>query len=100
MLTTYPVREGFVAEIGDLDLSRPQAEATVADIRAALSRYAVLIFPEQDLDEAQQLAFAASLCAASLCASYALCAAASHAAANSHALLSFVVVILIRLSAH
>ena len=61
MLTTYPVREGFVAEIGDLDLSRPLAEATVAEIRAALSRYAVLIFPEQDLDEAQQLAFAASL---------------------------------------
>ena len=59
-LSLYPVREDFVAEVGDLDLSVPQDAATTAAIRAALSRYAVLIFPDQRLDEAQQLAFAAS----------------------------------------
>ena len=60
-LGIYPVRDTFVAEIGDLDLSVPLDAATVAEIRAALSRYAVLVFPGQRLDERQQLAFAASL---------------------------------------
>ncbi len=60
-LAVHPVTEGFVAEIGDLDLSRPLDGEMVMAIRNALSDYAVLIFPDQRLDEQQQLAFAASL---------------------------------------
>jgi alpha-ketoglutarate-dependent 2,4-dichlorophenoxyacetate dioxygenase len=60
-LTLYPVTPDFAAEIGDLDLSRPLDAATVAAIKQAFWRYAVLIFPDQALTPEQHLAFAGQI---------------------------------------
>ncbi len=53
-----PIGEDFGAEIADIDLRAPSAES-VATIRAAFSRYAVLVFPDQELSQEDQAAFAA-----------------------------------------
>jgi alpha-ketoglutarate-dependent 2,4-dichlorophenoxyacetate dioxygenase len=53
-----PVTPDFAAEIGDVDLSVPLAEADAAAIKAAFWKYAVLIFPDQRLTSEQHLAFA------------------------------------------
>jgi alpha-ketoglutarate-dependent 2,4-dichlorophenoxyacetate dioxygenase len=53
-----PVTPGFVAEIGDADLSKPLAAADEAAIKAAFWQYAVLIFPDQDLSPQQHIDFA------------------------------------------
>lgn len=52
-----PVTEHFVAEIGDVDLSRPLAAADEAAIKAAFWKYAVLIFPGQELSPQAHIAF-------------------------------------------
>ena len=57
-ITVCPVTPEFVAEIGDVDLSKPLAAADFAAIQAAFWKYAVLIFPGQDLTPEQHLAFA------------------------------------------
>ena len=57
-ITIFPMTEHFAAEIGDVDLSQPLAEAGVAAIKQAFWDYAVLIFPDQHLTEEQHLAFA------------------------------------------
>ena len=48
----------FAAEATGVDLSTNLPETTVAEIRAAIDRYAVLVFPDQRLDDESQLAFA------------------------------------------
>jgi alpha-ketoglutarate-dependent 2,4-dichlorophenoxyacetate dioxygenase len=53
----YPVTETFVAEVGDVDLSQPLSAADDAAIKAALWRYAVLVFPDQDLTPQQHIDF-------------------------------------------
>ena len=57
-ISIFPITSGFVAEIGDVDLSQPLSAAEVDAIKQAFWDYAVLIFPEQDLTEQQQLVFA------------------------------------------
>jgi len=57
-ITVCPVTAGFAAEIGDIDLSRPLAAEDVAAVKQAFWTYAVLIFPEQQLSEAQHVEFA------------------------------------------
>ncbi len=57
-ITVQPVTESFAAEIGDVDLARPIAAGDLADIRAAFTRYAVLVFPDQHFDDESQLDFA------------------------------------------
>ena len=52
-ITISPVTCGFVAEIGDVDLSQPLTPSQVDAIKQAFWDYAVLIFPEQDLVEQQ-----------------------------------------------
>jgi alpha-ketoglutarate-dependent 2,4-dichlorophenoxyacetate dioxygenase len=52
-----PVTEHFVAEIGDVDLSRPLSAADEAAIKAAFWKYAVLIFPGQELSPQAHIAF-------------------------------------------
>ena len=52
-----PVTPGFAAEIGDVDLSRPLAAADEAAIKAAFWKYAVLVFPDQDLTPQQHIEF-------------------------------------------
>ena len=57
-VTIFPVTDGFAAEVGDVDLSRPLAPADWSGIEAAFNRYSVLVFPEQRLNEEQHLEFA------------------------------------------
>src|SRR5512135_2368422 len=58
-IAIYPITETFAAEIGDIDLSRPLSNDDLEAIRDAFAKYAVLIFPSQDLTVEQHLAFAA-----------------------------------------
>ena len=57
-ITVCPVTPGFVAEVGDVDLSTPLEPAAVAAIKEAFTTYAVLIFPDQELSQDQHLDFA------------------------------------------
>ena len=58
-ITIFPVTDNFAAEIGDVDLSRPVPDADFAAIKQAFWKYAVLVFPGQDLTPEQHLAFSA-----------------------------------------
>jgi alpha-ketoglutarate-dependent 2,4-dichlorophenoxyacetate dioxygenase len=57
-ITVAPVTPGFVAEIGDVDLSTPLEPADLAAIKEAFTAHAVLIFPDQQLSQDQHLDFA------------------------------------------
>ena len=57
-ITVCPVTPGFVAEIGDVDLSKPLEAAGVLAVKEAFTTYAVLIFPDQHLSQDQHLDFA------------------------------------------
>ena len=57
-ISVYPITPGFVAEIGDIDLARP-APDDLAAVKDAFWKYAVLIFPDQQLPPAEHLALAA-----------------------------------------
>lgn len=57
-ITVCPVTPGFAAEVGDVDLSRPLSSEDEAAVKQAFWDYAVLIFPEQKLDQEQHLDFA------------------------------------------
>ena len=56
-----PLHELFVAEATGVDLRTPIDDATLAEIVAALDRYAVLVLPGQALSDAQQMDFSARL---------------------------------------
>jgi alpha-ketoglutarate-dependent 2,4-dichlorophenoxyacetate dioxygenase len=56
-ITIYPFTPDFAAEIGDVDLTGPLSESDFEEIRAAFWKYAVLVFPGQDLTPEQHLAF-------------------------------------------
>ena len=47
----------FVGEVRGVDLRQPVDSGTLDEIVAAADQYAVLVFPEQAIDDAQQLAF-------------------------------------------
>ena len=57
-ITLSPMTPGFACEVGDIDLSRPLPDDTLAEVRRASADFAVLIFPSQDLTVEQHLAFA------------------------------------------
>jgi alpha-ketoglutarate-dependent 2,4-dichlorophenoxyacetate dioxygenase len=48
----------FVGEVSGVDLAAPLPDPTIDAIRAAIDRYAVLVFHDQRLDDDAQLAFA------------------------------------------
>ena len=48
----------FAGEVDGLDLGKPLDQDEIAAIHAGMDRYAVLVFREQRIDDAQQLAFA------------------------------------------
>ena len=54
----FPVTPDFVAEVGDVDLGRPLSAEDDAAIKAAFWKYAVLVFPGQDLGPDQHVDFA------------------------------------------
>jgi alpha-ketoglutarate-dependent 2,4-dichlorophenoxyacetate dioxygenase len=56
-IAVFPITPSFVAEVGDVDLSRPLSAADEAQVKAAFWTYAVLIFPEQRLTPQQQIDF-------------------------------------------
>ena len=56
-ITISSITPDFVAEIGDVDLSKPLDPAVFAEIKQAFYKYSVLIFPGQDLTLEQHLAF-------------------------------------------
>ena len=57
-LPIYPLAGEFAAEIGDVDLRNEPAPEILEAIRSAFARFAVLVFPQQQLDSQQHLAFA------------------------------------------
>ncbi|MGH8618140.1 MAG: TauD/TfdA dioxygenase family protein [Burkholderiales bacterium] len=56
--TIVPVMPAFAAEVGDVDLTAPLPPADLEAIKAAFWKYAVLVFPGQELTPQQQLDFA------------------------------------------
>ncbi len=56
-LSIYPVTAGFAAEIGGVDLRQPLSPGDEAAIKDAFWKYAVLVFPAQDLTSDQHVAF-------------------------------------------
>jgi alpha-ketoglutarate-dependent 2,4-dichlorophenoxyacetate dioxygenase len=57
-ITVHPITPDFAAEVGDAVLGKPLAAEDLAAIRAAFTKYAVLVFPDQEFDDENQLAFA------------------------------------------
>jgi alpha-ketoglutarate-dependent 2,4-dichlorophenoxyacetate dioxygenase len=57
-LTTGQLHPLFVGEVGGIDVGRPLDAATVTALTAAIDRYAVLVFHDQQLDDERQMAFA------------------------------------------
>ena len=57
--SVHPITPTFAAEIGDLDLSVPLSDPAFAALDDAFNTYSVLVFPDQQLDEAAQIAFSA-----------------------------------------
>jgi len=57
-VTVQPTTPDFAAEVGDVDLGKPLSPADLAAIRAAFTRYAVLVFPDQTFTDESHLDFA------------------------------------------
>jgi len=57
-IVIFPITPSFAAEVGGVDLSKPLNATDLAAIETAFWKYAVLIFPEQELTPDQHLAFA------------------------------------------
>ena len=54
-------RESFAAEVSGMDLTRHLTDAEVAAVHAGMDRYGVLVFHQQELDDAQHIAFSRQL---------------------------------------
>jgi alpha-ketoglutarate-dependent 2,4-dichlorophenoxyacetate dioxygenase len=57
MFETTPLTPIFGARITGLDIARGIDAAWMAELRGALDRFSVLVFPDQRLDDAAQIAF-------------------------------------------
>jgi alpha-ketoglutarate-dependent 2,4-dichlorophenoxyacetate dioxygenase len=57
-ITVHPITPDFAAEVGDVVLGKPLAADDLVAIRAAFTKYAVLVFPDQEFDDESQLDFA------------------------------------------
>ncbi len=60
MVAIYPIsatRPDFAGEAVDIDLRRPLTAEEVAAVQAGMDHYAVLVFRDQRIDDAQQVAF-------------------------------------------
>jgi len=60
-VSTRQIGPCFAAEVEGVDMSKPLFPEDVAAIHAGMDRYAVLMFHDQQIDDAQQLAFTRSL---------------------------------------
>jgi alpha-ketoglutarate-dependent 2,4-dichlorophenoxyacetate dioxygenase len=59
MLDIKPLHPLFAAEVRGVDPAKGASAEEFAAIDAAFARYSVLVFPDQDIDDAQQMAFSA-----------------------------------------
>jgi alpha-ketoglutarate-dependent 2,4-dichlorophenoxyacetate dioxygenase len=59
-ITFKPLHPHFAAEVQDFDMRQPLGEAATRMFEQAIDQYAVLVFPAQHVDDAQQLAFTAN----------------------------------------
>jgi alpha-ketoglutarate-dependent 2,4-dichlorophenoxyacetate dioxygenase len=57
-LSFRPLHPTFVAEVGPIDLRQVHDEETLAEIRAGMDRFGVLVFHDQPFTDEEQLAFA------------------------------------------
>jgi alpha-ketoglutarate-dependent 2,4-dichlorophenoxyacetate dioxygenase len=57
-LTIRQLHSLFVGEVTGIDVGQPLDVDTVTALNAAIDRYAVLVLPNQDLDDERQMAFA------------------------------------------
>ncbi len=57
-VTIQSITPDFAAEVGDVDLGKPLSSDDLAAIRAAFTKYAVLVFPDQAFDDESHLDFA------------------------------------------
>jgi len=57
-LTFHPLHPGFAAEARGVDLRRAADAATLEALRAGMDEHAVLVFRDQPLSDAEQIAFA------------------------------------------
>jgi alpha-ketoglutarate-dependent 2,4-dichlorophenoxyacetate dioxygenase len=57
-ISIHAVTPSFAAEIGDVELGQPLSADDIAAIKAAFTRYAVLVFPEQTFSDESHLDFA------------------------------------------
>jgi alpha-ketoglutarate-dependent 2,4-dichlorophenoxyacetate dioxygenase len=57
-MTLRPLHPLFAAEVTRIDLRRADSAEVLGRIRAGMDQYAVLVFPDQPLSDADQLAFA------------------------------------------
>ena len=60
-VTIRQVGPCFAGEVSGIDMRRPLTQEEVAAVHAGMDKYAVLVFRDQDIDDAQQLAFTRSL---------------------------------------
>jgi alpha-ketoglutarate-dependent 2,4-dichlorophenoxyacetate dioxygenase len=60
-VSTRQIGPCFAAEVEGVDMTKPMSPEDVAAIHAGMDRYAVLVFHDQQIDDAQQLAFTRSL---------------------------------------
>ena len=60
-ITTRQLHPLFVGEVRGIDLREPADASTVDAMVAACDRYAVLVFPDQSIDDDQQMAFSERL---------------------------------------
>ena len=56
-VTIAPLHPLFAGEVSGVDISKPLTPADVAAIEAGMDKYAVLVFPNQPVTDAQQMAF-------------------------------------------
>ncbi len=56
-ISVRPLTPVFGAQITNVDLTRPLDDSTFADIENAFETHSVLVFPQQALDDASQIAF-------------------------------------------
>ena len=57
-LQVEPVQQHFVAELRDIDISKPLPPDVVRAVHAAIDRYGVVVFRGQTLDNKEQMLFA------------------------------------------
>ena len=60
-VSTRQIGPCFAAEVEGVDMTKPLSPEDVEAIHAGMDRYAVLVFHDQQIDDAQQLAFTRSL---------------------------------------